>query len=65
MRQFKSLKSAKKIMKGFEIYYNFCRKHTGIGKYPYEVVTDLKLGKNKWLDLINQSSTMQKNNRKI
>ncbi|MDP2692167.1 MAG: DDE-type integrase/transposase/recombinase [bacterium] len=56
MRQFKALWSAKLIMKGFEIYYNFCRKHTGINAYPYELVTDLKLGKNKWLDLINLSS---------
>jgi transposase-like protein len=56
MRQFKELWSARLIMKGFEIFYNFCRKHTGINKYPYELVTDLKLGKNKWLDLINLSS---------
>ena len=56
MRQFKEEWSARLIMKGFEIFYNFCRKHTGINKYPYEMVTDLKLGKNKWLDLINLSS---------
>lgn len=56
MRGFKAVWSAKRIMKGFEIYYNFCRKHTGIGCYPYELVTDIKLGKNKWLDLIKLSS---------
>ncbi len=56
MRQFNQLWSAKRIMRGFGIYYNFCRKHTGIGCYPYEKVTDLKLGKNKWLDLIGLSA---------
>lgn len=56
MRHFGSLDSAKKIMKGFEIYYNFCRNHTGIGCFPYEKVTGLKLGKNKWLDLIRLSN---------
>lgn len=57
MRHFKVLWSAKLIMKGFEIYYNFCRKHSGIKCHPYELVTDLKLGKNKWLDLINLSAS--------
>lgn len=56
MRFFKSLNSAKAIMKGFEIFYNFCRKHQGIRKYPYELATDLQLGKNKWLDLIRLAS---------
>jgi len=57
MRQFKSVASAKDIMKGYEIYYNFCRKHQALGKYPYEVaIPSLQLGKNKWLDLIRLSS---------
>jgi putative transposase len=55
MRQFKALHSAKSIMKGYEIFYNFCRKHQGINKYPYELATDLELGNNKWLDLIRLS----------
>jgi transposase-like protein len=55
MRQFKSLHSARAIMKGWEIWYNFCRKHQGINAYPYELATDLKLGQNKWLDLIELS----------
>ncbi len=46
------IKSASAIMKGYEIYYNFIRKHQGINCYPYELATDLKLGENKWLDLI-------------
>ena len=55
MRQFNQLESAKSIMKGYEIFYNFCRKHQAINRYPYELATDLKLGKNKWLDLIRLS----------
>lgn len=55
MRQFKSLESAKAIMKGWEIFYNFIRKHQALGCCPYEIATDLKLGTNKWLDLINMS----------
>ena len=57
MRQFKSLESAKDIMKGYEIYYNFCRKHQALNKYPYELaLPTLQLGKNKWLDLIRLST---------
>jgi len=60
MRQFKIVSSAKDIMKGYEIYYNFCRKHQALGKYPYEVaIPSLQLGKNKWLDLIHFSSEKQ------
>ena len=56
MRQFKKLESARLIMKGYEIHYNFARKHMGINAYPYELATDITLGKNKWLDLITISS---------
>ncbi len=55
MRGFGNLQSAKSIMKGYEIYYNFLRKHQAINKYPYELAIDLKLGKNKLLDLIKFS----------
>lgn len=49
-----SLNSANAIMKGFEVYYNFIRKHQAIGKCPYELATDIKLkSPNKWLELIN------------
>ena len=44
------------IMNGYEIYHNFCRKHQAINKYPYELATNLELGKNKWLELIKMSS---------
>ena len=50
-----SIHSANAILKGFEIYYNFVTKHQAIKKCPYELATDLKLGKNKWLDLIYTS----------
>lgn len=42
-------------MKELEINYNFLRKHQAINKYPYELATDLELGKNRWLDLIKMS----------
>ena len=48
--------SAKAIMKGIEIYYNFITKHQAINKCPYELATDIKLSNpNKWLDLIKLS----------
>ena len=47
------VESAEAIMKGFEIFYNFIRKHQGINCCPYELaIPDLELGKNRWLDLI-------------
>ncbi len=51
-----SIESAKSIMKGYEVFYNFIRKHQGINKCPYELATDIKLnGNNKWLELIKLS----------
>ncbi len=55
MRNFKALHSAKAIMNGYVIYYNFVRKHQAIGKKPYQLATNLKLGKNAWLSLIRLS----------
>ena len=50
------LESANSIMKGYEINYNFIRKHQAIKKCPYELATDLKLNsENKWLELIGLS----------
>jgi len=52
-----SIKSARLIMKGFEVYYNFITKHQGIECCPYEIATDLRLNSNnKWLELILLSS---------
>jgi transposase-like protein len=50
-----SVSSANAIMKGYEIYYNFIRKHLALGKTPSELETDIKLEGNKWLELINLS----------
>ena len=48
------IESAYAIMKGLEINYNFNRKHMALeDKTPAEVaIPELKLGVNKWLDLI-------------
>ena len=52
-----SVESAEMIMKGYEIYYNFIRKHQAIKCCPYQLATDLNLNSNnKWLELINMSS---------
>lgn len=51
-----SLYSAKMIMQGMAIYYNFIRKHQGINKTPQEeAIPELNLGENKWLSLIRLS----------
>ena len=57
-RGFKKLESAYAIMKGFEIYYNFIRKHQSLNfRTPSELATDIKLkSPNKWLELINLAS---------
>ena len=51
-----SIESANSIMKGYEIHYNFIRKHQGINCCPYELATDIKLKENnRWLELIQLS----------
>jgi len=51
------INSANAIMKGLEIYLNFIREHLAIGCCPYELaIPNLKLGINKWLDLIKLAS---------
>jgi hypothetical protein len=50
--------SARAILKGFEISYNFITKHQAINCCPYELaIPELKgqLGLNKWLGLIKIS----------
>ena len=55
-RGFGSIKGANAVMKGYETYYNFIRKHQAINCCPYELaVPELKLGINKWHDLIKLS----------
>lgn len=55
-RGFGSLEGAKAIMNGYEVYYNFIRKHQALNKCPYELaIPEMELGVNKWLDLISLS----------
>ena len=56
-RGFGSQESARAIMKGYEVFHNFIRKHQAINKYPYELaLPNLKLkNPNKWLELIELS----------
>jgi len=50
------VESAQAIMKGYEIFYNFIRKHQAIGVCPYELATDLNLeNPNKWMGLIEMA----------
>ena len=59
-RGFGSIDGANAIMKGYETYYNFIRKHQAINCCPYELATKLKLNNpNKWLALIELAN--QKN----
>lgn len=52
-------------MKGYEIYYNFIRKHMAIGKTPSELACpQLKLNNpNKWIALINLSAQKLNNGK--
>lgn len=53
-----SMESAKAIMKGIEIYYNYITKHQGINKTPAEAAKiKLDFSHNRWLSLIDLSST--------
>lgn len=51
------VESAQAIMKGYEIFYNFIRKHQAINCCPYELaIPNLTLkSENKWLELIQLS----------
>ena len=58
-RGFGSLNGANSIMKGYEIFYNFIRKHQAINKCPYELATDLKFtSNNKWFELIEKANNI-------
>lgn len=62
-----SLSSAYYVMKGYEIYYNFIRKHQAIKCCPYELaIPELKSqlnNPNKWLALINLANQNIKNGK--
>lgn len=53
-----SVSSANSIMRGYEIFYNFIRKHEALkGKTPSDMATNVKFETpNRWLELINKSS---------
>ena len=55
--RFKNLDSAYVLMKGYEISYNFIRKHQTLGCCPFKVaIPKLELkSENKWLELIGLS----------
>jgi len=54
-----SVESANTLMKGYEVFYNFIRKHQALkGRTPSELATDIRLSGNKWLELINLSSSI-------
>lgn len=54
-----SIDSADSIMKGYEIFYNFIRKHQSLNCCPYELATNIKINNpNKWLGLIEASKTI-------
>ena len=59
-----SVESAEAIMRGYEIFYNFIRKHQSIKKCPYELaIPNLILtSENKWLELIKLSKVQLENN---
>lgn len=52
-----SIESANSIMKGYEIYYNFIRKHQSLkGKTPSELATEINFKTpNRWIELIELS----------
>jgi transposase-like protein len=57
MRGLHSDKSAAVFNEGFKAYYNFVRPNQALsGKTPAEVAgVDLKLGENRWLELVKQA----------
>lgn len=58
MRGLDNDESAKKVIDGFWLYYNFLRPHMGLnGKMPAEDAgINLNLNGNKWFELIKQAS---------
>jgi len=57
MRDLKDEPTARTIIDGFRIYYNFIRPHMALkGKTPAEACGIVINGKNKWLTLIQNAS---------
>jgi putative transposase len=59
MRGLHNEKTATIFNDGFKVYYNYIRPHQALqGKTPAEVAgIDLKLGKNRWKEVIKQAVT--------
>jgi len=57
LRAFNNPETAKKILDGWQIYYNYIRPHQTLNGFtPAEASgINLKLGENKWLDLIRKA----------
>jgi len=56
MRGFKSTKTLAEMSDAYRAYYNYIRNHTTLGMTPAQKAgIDLKLGQNRWLDLIHKS----------
>lgn len=57
-----SVESAKAIMQGYEVFYNFIRQHQAINQTPSDVaIPQLKFNtENRWLELIEMSNQNRK-----
>jgi len=66
VRAFKNPETAKKILDGWQIYYNYIRPHQTLnGLTPAEASgIDLQLKENKWLNLIKLSMDNNRVNNK-
>lgn len=56
-KTFRGLKSFDSpVIKGFQVYYNYMRKHEAINKTPAEQALIRVDGKSKWITLIQNAS---------
>jgi len=57
LRGFKKVESANVLMTGYRIWYCYVREHQGLKRTPSEAAEiDLRLGTNKWIDLIRKTA---------
>lgn len=57
MRGMHNSKTAQDVADGFVLYYNFIRNHSSLAVTPAQKANlDLKLGGNRWLELIKKAS---------
>ena len=61
MRGLKGDVTTSKMLEHYRTYYNFIREHSELGKTPSEEAgIDLTNGKNRWMGLIKQASSLEK-----